>query len=401
MDLKSSEPFWLIKNGLLSSYPSLQNDENCDVLIIGGGITGSLIAHQCINDGYKTILVDKREIANGSSSATTSMLQYEIDIPLYQLIKMVGEDAAVASYKACSDAINTLEEITKEVKSNAGFRKKKSLYFAAFKKDIVWLKEEYNTRKKAGFPVRWITAENIEDKYQIKQSFGGIISSQGASVDAFRLVHELLNFNIKKGLKVYDKSEVVGVDIRSNLNIANFKNENTITAKKVIYCIGYEAASLIKEHFVNLLSTYAMVSEVDEQMTKGFKDLLIWNTAKPYIYMRTTDDHRMLMGGGDVNFRNPKKRDALIGKKSAALQKIFEKILPTFTFREDFSWAGTFGETKDGLPYIGEHQDFKNSYFVLGFGGNGISFSVTGMAMVSAWLKNEKYPLSEYFAFGR
>ena len=83
MDLKSNEPFWLVKNGIISSYPSLKNDESCDVLIIGGGITGSLIAHQMVKDGHKTILIDKREIANGSTSATTSMLQYEIDVPLY------------------------------------------------------------------------------------------------------------------------------------------------------------------------------------------------------------------------------------------------------------------------------------------------------------------------------
>src|SRR5690554_6570644 len=85
MDLKSNEPFWLIKNGAIRSYPSLRNNLECDVLIVGGGITGSLIAHQCIKDGYNTILIDKREIANGSSSATTSMLQYEIDTPLYEL----------------------------------------------------------------------------------------------------------------------------------------------------------------------------------------------------------------------------------------------------------------------------------------------------------------------------
>jgi heterodisulfide reductase subunit A-like polyferredoxin len=90
MDLKSNEPFWLLKNGLIASYPSLQSDQQCDVLIVGGGITGSLIAHQMIEDGYDTILIDKRELCNGSTSATTSMLQYEIDVPLYQLIRQIG-----------------------------------------------------------------------------------------------------------------------------------------------------------------------------------------------------------------------------------------------------------------------------------------------------------------------
>ena len=141
MDLKSNEPFWLVKNGILESYPSLKNDENCDVLVIGGGITGSLIAHQMVKDGYKTILIDKREVANGSTSATTSMLQYEIDVPLFELTEMIGKKGAVESYKACSKSIDDLEKISDEIKSTAGFERKKSLYFASKKKDISWLKK--------------------------------------------------------------------------------------------------------------------------------------------------------------------------------------------------------------------------------------------------------------------
>lgn len=91
----------------------------------------------------------------------------------------------------------------------------------------------------------------------------------------------------------------------------------------------------------------------------------------------------------------------MIAQKEQKLIKSFEKFLPHIRFHSDFAWAGTFAETKDGLPYIGEHADFKNSYFVLGFGGNGITFSVTGMEMVSRWLKREKHPLSERFRFGR
>lgn len=134
MDLKSNEPFWLIKNGLLTSYPSLHENMECDVLIVGAGITGSLIAHQCVAEGYKTILIDKREIAHGSSSATTSMLQYELDKPLYQLKETIGEKAALATYKSCYRAIDQIGAIARKIRSQAGFRKKMSLYFADRKK---------------------------------------------------------------------------------------------------------------------------------------------------------------------------------------------------------------------------------------------------------------------------
>ena len=76
-------------------------------------------------------------------------------------------------------------------------------------------------------------------------------------------------------------------------------------------------------------------------------------------------------------------------------------MLPDYQFQTDFVWAGTFGETKDGLPYIGEHPNFPGAYFVLGFGGNGITFSVIGMELVADMLKNKKHPLSDTFKFRR
>lgn len=401
MDLKSNEAFWLVKNGIIHSYPSLHEDKSCDVLIIGGGITGSLMAHQCIKDGYQTILIDKREIAHGSSSATTSMLQYEIDIPLYQLSEIIGEKSAVNCYKACAESIDLLQNICQEIHSKAGFRKKKSLYFAAFKKDKEWLKKEFEARKKAGFSVKWLDEKEIDKRFKIPTSHGGILSEQGGSVDAFQLVHELLDYNLKKGLEVYDKTEMIAIQSIKKKTHIKLNTGANIIAKKVVFCTGYESTNLIKEKFVNLLSTYAIISEVDEELTKAYQDLLIWNTANPYLYLRTTDDHRMLIGGEDEDFYNPELRDQLLNKKAKILNKKFHKNFPSFIFREDFAWSGTFVSTKDGLPYIGTHKDYKNAYFVLGFGGNGITFSVVGMEMLSYWLKNKKHPLATYFAFGR
>ncbi len=401
MRLKSNEPFWLLKNGIINSYPSLREDITTEVLVVGSGITGSLIAHKCIEEGYQTVVVDRREVGHGSTSATTSMLQYEIDVPLYQLIEQIGEQGAVASYWACFDSINKLEALARQVKSAGNFKKKKSLYFAAYKKDIAGLKQEFEARKKYGFPVKWLESKEIEKRYQLKNTFGGILSGQGASIDAFCLVHDLLRYNQKKGLQVFDKTELVEVTYGSNGIKAVTAYGNTIRAKKIIYCTGFESVELIKDNFVDLLSTYAIVGEQAKGKPPYLKDVLVWNTAGPYIYMRTTDDHRLLIGGEDDEFVNPKKRDELLGQKAEKLKKQLTKILPEHDFRTDFVWAGTFGQTKDGLPYIGKHPKFLNSYFVLGFGGNGITFSVIGMEMVAAMLKGKKHELSPYFSFRR
>lgn len=401
MKLTSSEPFWLVKNGIIHSYPSLRENIQADILIVGGGITGSLMAHQCIKDGYKTVLLDRREIGHGSTSATTSMLQYEIDTPLHKLIEMIGEKEAVESYWACHESIDELKKIVKKIKSKCGFKRKDSLYFAAFKKDIPDLKKEFEARKQFGFKVKWMEAEEIEQKYHLKNAHAGILSKQGASIDAFQLAHDIMAFNVKKGLNIYDKTEVLKVENTSAGIKAYTDYENTVEAKHVIYCNGFEATEQIKEKFVKLLSTYAIVGERNEDDQTYLHDTLFWNTADPYIYMRTTDDNRLLIGGEDEEFLNTAKRDALLPDKELKLNKYIRKIFPNYDFRTDFGWAGTFGETKDGLPYIGVHPDFPCSFFVLGFGGNGITFSVIGMEMISNMLKGKSHSLEKVFGFGR
>jgi len=63
MDLVSPQPFWPLKNGLLSVYPSLKSDVNCDVVVLGGGISGAFAAEALASVGFNVIVLDKRDAA--------------------------------------------------------------------------------------------------------------------------------------------------------------------------------------------------------------------------------------------------------------------------------------------------------------------------------------------------
>nr|WP_294876248.1 FAD-dependent oxidoreductase [uncultured Pedobacter sp.] len=400
MDVRSNEPFWLVKNGIMHSYPSLRTDTNCEVLIVGGGITGALMAHACIAKGYETILIDKREIANGSTSATTSMLQYEIDVPLYKLKELIGEHGAIASYLACRDSIYKLENLVKEIKSSCGFEKKESLYFAANSRDVKWLKQEYEARKMAGIDVSWLDKKEVKAIYGIVAE-GAILSADGGSVDAFCLTHDLLHYNSERGLKVFDKTELKKVKYEKDAVKVQLSTGAEISAKHIVYCTGYETQNMLSDKIVQLKSTYAMVSEKQDLHPEVYEKTLFWNTDSPYLYMRTTADGRFLVGGEDENFKNAIRRDLLLSRKKERLEKTLKKYLPGSSFVEDFCWAGTFGETKDGLPYIGMHPKYPKSHFLLGFGGNGITFSVMGMDMIIEIMEGRPNILSHFFRFGR
>jgi ribulose 1,5-bisphosphate synthetase/thiazole synthase len=81
MDLRSNNPYWLLRHGIKTAYPSLQKDAYADVTVIGGGITGAIVTHYLCNAGFSVSVVDKRHVGFGSTAACTGLLQYEIDTP--------------------------------------------------------------------------------------------------------------------------------------------------------------------------------------------------------------------------------------------------------------------------------------------------------------------------------
>ena len=400
MKLSSGYPLSLIKNGLLFSYPKLERDIKTDVLVLGGGISGALAAHYLIQEGIDCTLVDARTIGLGSTCASTSLLQYEIDTPLHQLIEMVGEKSAVRAYKLGVSAITKLATLAAKI-GMRDFEMKKSLYYAAYKKDISYLEKEFESRKKHGFKVKWLEEDQLFKQFGFS-SPGGILSDDAATVDAYLLTHYLLQYNINKGLKVYDRTPVIS--IKHNHRNVQLKTQEKlmITAKKLVYATGYEVVNFISKPIVELTSTYAIASEAFNSTVKlGKTNTVIWNTAKPYLYLRSTNDNRIIIGGRDEEFFSHIKRDKLIPGKTKLLQKDFKRIFPSIPFKTEFSWAGTFGSTKDGLPYIGTYKKLPNSFFALGFGGNGITFSQVAGEIIASLISGKKNRDVNIFSFER
>ncbi|HEY5919811.1 MAG TPA: FAD-binding oxidoreductase [Chryseolinea sp.] len=401
MKLRSGEAYWLLKNGIINSYPSLRENISCDVLVVGGGITGSLIAFQLCSEGYKVVLIDKRDVSLGSTCATTALLQYEIDEPLYRLIDIVGKEAAADSYKEGIASIKKLEKLVNRMGMECGFENKASCYVAHNGKSMEWLAKEFESRLSMGIHVKWLTELQLWDSYAVN-GMGAILSQSGASVDSYRLAHNLMVYAKRHyGLEIYDHTEAINVEYDDRKNYVYTDDSFLITADSVVYATGYETTDLLKDKIVELNSTYACISEPLTTLPAPLSNTIFWDTQDPYLYARSTSDNRIIVGGADEPFKNAKIRDSIIEKKGFALMEMFNELMPTVNIIPDFCWAGTYGVTKDALPYIGSHPDFPRSYFVLGFGGNGITFSIMGMKIISDAMAGRSNRFLEYFKFKR
>src|SRR5690606_21133255 len=160
MDLKSGYPFWAVKNGLMHAFQPLRADARCDVAIIGGGISGALIAAELAEAGHDVIVLQQRDIGWGSTSASTALLQFEIDTHLTELAEKLGEAYALLAYRSCVDAIGMLEQRAQGLE-DTGFEARDSLYYASRKRDCAALADEFALRKQHGFDVDWLRGDEV------------------------------------------------------------------------------------------------------------------------------------------------------------------------------------------------------------------------------------------------
>jgi len=400
LNLTSSHPFWPVNNGLPANYPSLQRNVSCDAVVVGGGITGALAAVYLAEAGVKTLLLDKRDIGTGSTSASTALLQYEIDVPLRDLIKKVGPAAATRSYQLCLGAIGKLEQLASRLKIDCGYERKPSLFLARHQREIPELREEFELRRKMGIELEFYDAAAVQARFPFSRP-AALFSKDGGQVDPHRLTHGLLAAGKRAGLEVYDRTRMSFLEeTRRGVRITTH-NGCRITARRAVIAAGFESKALLDVEAGILKSTYALISEPLPEISGWHQQCLIWESGSPYLYLRTTAEGRVIVGGEDEDFVNAKRRDALLSQKTRTLVKKFGRLFPDLPFEVAYSWAGTFGETNDGLAYIGVHPRFPHVFFSLAYGGNGITFSVIAAEIIRDYFVGRTNRDARLFRFGR
>ncbi len=401
MDLKSGYPFWAVKNGLMQAFPKLEDDVKCDVAIIGAGITGALVADELATHGHQVCVLDQRDVGWGSTSASTALLQYEIDTHMVDLAKDYGEDDAVLAYRACADAIDLLAEKAAEVR-DVDFARMHSLYYASKRKHRSVLEEEFAMRQRHGFAVEWLEPGQVREAYGFDAPCA-ILNDKAARIDPYRMAHRLLERVQRAGGHVHDRTPVTHIAANARGVELQAASGARVRAKHMVMAAGYESQKFLRKDVANNRSSYAFITDpIDPALLGPLNDTMVWESARPYLYMRTTGEGRLLIGGEDDNIDIASKRDAQVDAKANKLAKQVSKLFPHLPVTPAFAWAGTFAETKDGLPWFGAHkQHGPRVLFAMAYGGNGISYSMLGAGLLRATIERRKHPLARLFGFER
>lgn len=399
MDLRSGYPFWTVRSGLLDSFPPLDRDLDCDVAIVGAGITGALIGWRLQQEGHRVALIDRREAGWGSTSASTALLQYEIDTEMHALAALRGERDAALAYRACADAVGTLARIGRRFRG-CGYARAESLYFASRWYHARRLAKEFAIRRRHAFDVESLGRAELESRFGLDAACA-LLTRPAAQVDPYRLAHLLLRAIRRQGGKVFDRTSMTRFSVRAREVIVDTEAGPRLRARRLVVAGGYESQQYVDERVAKNRSSYAFVTD-PIAAARRFHGLVAWETARPYLYLRRTDDGRLLVGGADDRFDVPARRDAVVAKRAQALVERVGTYFPGLQLRPAWSWGGTFAETDDGLPFLDSHEQHgPRVLFAMAYGGNGIVYAQLAAEIFSARLHRRAHPCDRIASFAR
>lgn len=388
-NLVQGKPYFTNIGTSFKQYNYLTEDKATNILIIGGGATGALIAHYLSTNNIDCILVEKNRIAHGSTSVTTALLQYELDDNLSSLLQYTSFDNAIKSYKLGIQALNDLKCIINNLGNNCDYKETDSLLFTNKSIEEKELAEEFQYRKNAGLDVIYIDKESNPFEFELKS---GILSKNGGAVlDPFKFTHQLLLEAEKKGVEIYENTCVNNIIYTSTGVEAITQYDKKISCNYVVCATGYDISLFTEKNFGQKYVTYNIVTAPLKKFDPQLKEVIIRDNCSPYNYLRMTTDNRIILGGEDEPYEQNINNTAMSEKKYNILTERLKAMFPTVRdeITIDFKLCGEFISTRDNLGFIGQDTTHKNLYYCLGYGANGLIFSILGGQYLAKLFRNE------------
>ena len=399
LDLRTGIPVWQAYRMPGVATKPLMRDVKADVLVVGMGISGAMMAETLAADGMSVIAIDRRGPVKGSTAATTALVQFEIDQPLSLLIGKIGKDRAERAWRRSRLALFNLKARIAELAIPCGHTERNSLYLAGNVLDPGGLREEGEWRRAAGLQSIYLSRAALKERFGIDRQ-AVLLSAGNLSLDPKKLAAGLFLRAAAKGARFYTPVEATGF-AAANGNIAIATRDGpTITAGAVVLATGYELTDIVPARGHQIVSTWAIATRPQPKALWP-EQAFIWEASDPYLYMRSTGDGRVICGGEDEEFTDEERRDALIARKSQRIAKKLGQLFPNLDAEPEFAWTGSFGTTSSGLPIIGHLPGHPGIFAVMGYGGNGITFSQIASEIVCSALAGRPDRDADLFAFAR
>ena len=361
-----------------------------------------MIAAVFAEAGVRVMVVEAARAGHGSTAASTALLLQEPDLSLLAFSRLYSPARARRLWQLSHEATAAFIKVIERFKVSCDLARRDSIYYTLNRHAA--LRRDCERRDRAGFSGQLLDADAMRRITGIEQATG-ILTKGNARLHPVKACRGLLKAATRMGARVFEQSAVRRVR-RTTAGVRVYCRNGTIDASHVVIATGYATkyfrplAGRFRMRRTYVLATDRINARVRRRI--GLNDVMLWDTERPYHYVRWTDDGRLLLGGEDRPVKQGVSRGLQFGQAAQELREYFHAVLPPLQqVAIAGAWEGLFAMTPDGLPYIGPHRRYPRHLFALGYGGNGMSFAALAGRILLEQLNGVEADDHRLLAFGR
>lgn len=358
-----------------SEFPSLIDDIEADVAIVGAGITGMTLAILLQQAGFDVAVIDAHPVGYGvsgfNSGHLTTML---LDMEYKSIIAHFGEEATRKIAVALEGTLDLVERNSADFRIDCNFQRIPGYLYVEHAEDDQQkqeLKEEFESAAKAGL--------TVQRTHRVPLPFStaeGILVANQARFHPLKYVQGLARAFVANGGRIYENSRVEDVqhpsDKESGFEVKT--GGGVIRCDEVVLAthtpIGFRPAIQTR---LEVFRSYVIGVRTEDPV----EDALYWDMEDPYHYIRLGWDEQgpLLVIGGEDHKTGEKRETA------ECFRRLEDYAHEHFIVSSvDYHWSAQLYNPADGLPYIGKLSDV---YIATGYSGEGLTFGTLAAQVIA------------------
>lgn len=372
------------------------NRKHRDIVVIGGGIMGASIAYYGSKAGLDITVLEKKELASGTSSRCDGN------------ILAIDKDPGFDSQMSLKSQM-LVHELDKELEVSFEYRNPGSILVCENDAEMEAANQWVTKQKEAGLEFKMLNREDLknESKYFADDLYGGLECKTDSTVNPYMMTYSMFHSAEKNGAKIHTNTEVKNVSKNETGQFVIETNNGTYTAKKVVNAGGVWAPKLgaMVGLDIPILPRKGQLIVASRQQPVGLRKVMEFGyliskfggerivdaDMEKYgvaLVFEPTESQNFLIGSsrefGGFNTKVNHEVTKLIAKRAI---RFYPKIADMTVIR---TYAGLRPWTEDHLPIISRVEHIPGYFIAAGHEGDGISLAAVTGKLIEEMLNDKE-----------
>jgi putative aminophosphonate oxidoreductase len=391
----AQRPFWLAQALAddADTLAPLVGDTRADVCIVGGGYTGLWTALQIKEQAPELdVAIVEADICGAGASGRNGGCMLSWATKLVTLERLFGEDEAARLVRASEDAIDRIEDFTRQHAIDCDLRRDGVLYTATNAAQLGRLDVVIGELARCGLnSYAPLPLDEVVRNAGSRRHLGGVFSPRGATVQPGKLVRGLRRAALAMGVRIHERSAMLALEESATPVVRTGAGQ--VRAGKVVLAMNAWTPSAFRQFARSLVvvsSDMVITEPCPERLrTIGLTSGVAVLDSRTFVYYyHNTSDGRVMLGKGGNTFAYGARMLPVFDRPSPHARSMTKALAEFFPELADVpvaaSWNGASDRSVTGLPFFGRLDGHPSIFYGFGYSGNGVAPTYMGGQILSS-----------------